>query len=187
MAVFKLSSDKQFLRTFKGSTDIYVFEYLNDPNTFDMIRASNAPWKQLALVSPTSTTFNALEVQDVTIRSDQLTQLANDLTLTDAGGQTFQLIVNRQGLCFVYVNSPSSSIMRLRVSDYFGWSKYGVSVGQASVVWDRWDMHSGAVLVSASNEDLLKKLVEEKDKALEGKNRELAALKLAMKALVNDM
>ncbi|CAN0879773.1 hypothetical protein LINGRAHAP2_LOCUS13283 [Linum grandiflorum] len=186
MAVFKLSSDKHFLRTFKGDPAIYVFEYRDDPNTFDMIRASNSRWTQLAKVAPNSVLFNELEVLGVTIRSNQLTQLANDLTLTDVGGQTFHLIVNRQGLCFVYVNSPYS-IMRLRVNDYFGWSKYGVNVGQASVVWDRWDMNSGGVLVSASNEDLLKKLVEEKDKALEMKDKELAALKLAMKALVEDM
>ncbi|CAN0879784.1 hypothetical protein LINGRAHAP2_LOCUS13288 [Linum grandiflorum] len=152
-----------------------------------MIRASNSRWKFLAKVGPHSASFTELENLGVRIRSNQLTQLVNDLTLTDVGGQTFHLIVNRQGLCFLYVNSPPSSIMRLRISDYFGWSKYGVNVGQASVVWDRWDMSSGAVLVSASNEDSLKKLVEMKDKALEGKDRELAALKLAMKALVNDM
>ncbi|CAN0879782.1 hypothetical protein LINGRAHAP2_LOCUS13286 [Linum grandiflorum] len=187
MAVFKLSSDKHFLRTFKGDPAVHVFEYLDDPNAFDMIRASNSRWTHLAKVGRHSAPFNELEVLGVTIRSNQLTQLAHDLTLTDGGGQTFHLIVNRQGLCFLYVDSPSSSVMRLRVNDYFGWSKYGVNAGQAGVVWDRWDMSSGAVLVpaaaaagSGSNEALLKKLLEQKD-------RELAALKLAMKALVNDM
>ncbi|CAN0879781.1 hypothetical protein LINGRAHAP2_LOCUS13285 [Linum grandiflorum] len=156
MAVFKLSSDKHFLRTFKGDPAVHVFEYLDDPNAFDVIRASNSRWTPVAKVAPDSVSFNELEVQGVTIRSDQLTQLANDLTLTaEDGGQTFHLIVNRQGLCFLYVDSPSSSssIMRLRVNDYFGWSKYGVNPngGQAGVVWNRWDMSSGAVLVPAGS------------------------------------
>ncbi|CAN0879770.1 hypothetical protein LINGRAHAP2_LOCUS13274 [Linum grandiflorum] len=186
MAVFKLSSDKHFLRTFKGDPAIYVFEYRDDPNTFDMIRASNSRWTQLAKVAPNSVLFNELEVLGVTIRSNQLTQLANDLTLTDVGGQTFHLIVNRQGLCFVYVNSPYS-IMRLRVNDYFGWSKYGVNVGQASVVWDRWDMNSGGVLIWNRSEmgsgitmvDVaeLKRVEEEMRKELEEKEKEVDVLK----------
>ncbi|CAN1142327.1 hypothetical protein LINPERPRIM_LOCUS25970 [Linum perenne] len=175
MAVFKLESDKQFLRTFKGDPDIYVFEYLDDPNVFEMIRASDSSWRWIARVghSPAAS-FTELEVLGVRIRSNQLAQLANDLTLTDHAGQTFHLIVNRQGLCFLYVNSPSS-IMRLRINDYFGWSR------------NRWDMSSGAVLVSSASDGYLKKLVEEKDKQLEAKDKELAALKLAMKALIDDM
>ncbi|CAN1853617.1 hypothetical protein LINPERHAP1_LOCUS41097 [Linum perenne] len=79
--------------------------------------------------------------------------------------------------------------MRLRINDYFGWSRYGVDNSEVSVVWDRWDMSSGAVLVSSASDGdgYLKKLVEEKDKQLEAKDKELAALKLAMKALIDDM
>ncbi|CAN1142329.1 hypothetical protein LINPERPRIM_LOCUS25970 [Linum perenne] len=152
-----------------------------------MIRASDSSWRWIARVghSPAAS-FTELEVLGVRIRSNQLAQLANDLTLTDHAGQTFHLIVNRQGLCFLYVNSPSS-IMRLRINDYFGWSRYGVDNSEVSVVWNRWDMSSGAVLVSSASDGYLKKLVEEKDKQLEAKDKELAALKLAMKALIDDM
>ncbi|CAI0424277.1 unnamed protein product [Linum tenue] len=202
MAVFKLESDKQFIRTSKGDPDVYVFEYFDDPNVFEMIRASNNRWRQLTRVGPTgSAPFKVLEVLGVRIGGNQLKNLATDLTLTARDGQTFHLIVNRQGLCFLYVDS--SPVMRLRVNDYFGWSKYGVSPG-VGPIWNRWDMSNGAVLVPAAaapSSDCWKKLAEEKDKLLEksketesllrqsiaDKDKQLAALKASMKALVQEV
>ncbi|CAI0396497.1 unnamed protein product [Linum tenue] len=185
MSVLKLNSDNQFIRSFKGyPTNIFVYDYMDDPNVFEMIHASNSRWSSPTAVGPTITaSYKALEVSGVTIGGDKLTELAKDLTLTDRNGQTFHLIVNRQGLCFVYV--ASQPIMRLRINDRFGWSKYGVKP-RISTVWSVWDMSSGAVLVappandgtaagggekySALNESW-KKVVEEKEKVMEEKER----------------
>ncbi|CAL1363664.1 unnamed protein product [Linum trigynum] len=207
MSAFKLQSDNQFLRTHKGHPDVvFVYEYMDDPNVFETIHASDSRWNAPSAVGHPA----ALEVFGVTIGGAKLKELAKDLTLTDPStGQTFHLIVNRQGLCFVYV--ASQPIVRLRINDHFGWSKYGVKP-RISTIWSVWDMSNGAVLVapppteddaadggekySALNESW-KKVLEEKDKWMEEKEsllrkslaekeKEVIALKAVVKALSSD-
>ncbi|CAN0879768.1 hypothetical protein LINGRAHAP2_LOCUS13282 [Linum grandiflorum] len=136
MAVFKLSSDNQFLVTFEGDAAIYVFQYLEDINASTTIPFTKSRWTQLARLAPDDSA--ELEVQGVTIRSNQFTQLANDLMVTTEDGQTFRLVVNRQGLRFYLLDSSSATLQRLKM--YFDWSKY-------------------------VKEALLRQLLEEKDEA----------------------
>ncbi|CAI0396621.1 unnamed protein product [Linum tenue] len=181
---------------------------MDDPNVFAMIHASDSRWNLPTAVGHPAA-FKALEVCGVTIGGEKLKELAKDLTLTDPStGQTFHLIVNRQGLCFVYV--ASQPIVRLRINDHFGWSKYGVKP-RISTIWSVWDMSNGAVLVAPPTEDdaadggdkysalneSWKKVVEEKEKvreekesllrkSLAEKEREVIALKAVVKALSSD-
>ncbi|CAI0396487.1 unnamed protein product [Linum tenue] len=201
MSVFRLEFDNQFLLTFLGDPDIHVFEYTDDPNVFEMIYdRDDSRWLTGITVgrSPAAS-FRALEVFGVTIGGNKLKQLAKDLTLVDENGQPFHLLVNRQGLCFLRVRSQS--IVRLRINDHFGWSKYGVNP-QISTIWSIWDMNNGAVLVAPPanlgeegiDVDEKKKLLEEKEKLLEEKNKlmekmleekekEVVSLKAALNAL----
>ncbi|CAL1385629.1 unnamed protein product [Linum trigynum] len=189
MVVFSLNSDKQFIQTHHPSPYIHVYEYKGDPNVFEMIHAQDSSFRlpptRIAVPLPplrgAVTEFDELEVFGVTIRGNQLVQLFNDLTLTHANGKTFPLLVNRQGLCFLEVGGQP--VRRLRINDHFGWSKYGVAP-RICTIWSIWDMNNGAVLVAPPVEEdgcesMLRKMLEERDK-------EVAALKTAMKALCHE-
>ncbi|CAN0923942.1 hypothetical protein LINGRAHAP2_LOCUS33853 [Linum grandiflorum] len=164
---FSLSKDNQFIHTNiideRDRYDniivaIYVSEYNDDPNSFaiaedegrgkasrwsptPLARISNDPSQQEA-----SWSHQALEVNGVTLQGDQLTELFNDLTIVREHDREKRnkthLLVNRQGLCFVDVGG--AQIRKLRVNDYFGWSKYGVKlVPHNKEAWKRLDMHTG--------------------------------------------
>ncbi|CAI0473774.1 unnamed protein product [Linum tenue] len=208
MSAFKLQNDNQFVRTVDGSPDIHVVEYMDDLNAFDLIHVSSSRWRDSIAVGPSAgARFKKLEVHGVTIQGSRLEELVKDLTWVDPNGRRFFPVVNRQGLCLVYVGCEP--IKRVRINDHFGWSKYGVKP-VISTIWSIWDMSSGAVLVappiaqggdegddgsrySVLYESSWKKIVEEKDKTesllrkcLEEKEKENAALKAALKALSTD-
>ncbi|CAI0406928.1 unnamed protein product [Linum tenue] len=175
MAVFHMSSDGYFVRTWptSSSVDVYVIDYTGDVYDPDLIRYWDAGrWRGSPIkVGPSGDSkFRALEVHGVVIEGNQLTQLWNDLTLvgTSDGGQNFCLVANRNGLCFLLVGSPS--VKRLRVNDYFGWAKYGVKppIG-TSTIWNRCDLSSGETLVDVGL------LLKNKEKEMQG-NKEVESL-----------
>ncbi|CAL1398975.1 unnamed protein product [Linum trigynum] len=154
---FSLASDKQFIHTAtkdeKTSAGkivaLYVSEYKGDQNGFDITRAGDDGWVgQLARVSNDPdqlrqglATHEALEVNGVTIQGERLTELFNDLAVereADRAKKSY-LMTNRQGLCLV--NVGGSTVKKVRVNDYFGWSKYGVK--PAAGEWKRVDMANG--------------------------------------------
>ncbi|CAN1175601.1 hypothetical protein LINPERHAP2_LOCUS32036 [Linum perenne] len=203
--VFSLVSDKQFIRAMESGSNIFVFEYDDDPSSIEIIYACSSQWKQVATIG-SDEPWKALEVFGVTIEADRLMNLFNDLTYTDASstGQKRHLVVNRQGLCLVFVGGKQ--IKRLRINDNFGWSRYGVKP-PTRTMWSVCDMSNGVVLSDRGEErsdckkcccctrDGLKNVIEEKDKLMEEKDKflmekiellkeEVASLKGALRALI---
>ncbi|CAI0396530.1 unnamed protein product [Linum tenue] len=170
-----LWDDQQFIRTFKGSRTIHVLEYKGeaDPNAFEMVHAARSTaWKERAKVSADDAScYRKLKVLGVRIHGEQLGELADDLTITGSNGQTFHLMVNRRGLCFLEIDNEMGRVKRLRINDHFGWSKYGVRP-ETSTAWSVSDMDNGAVLVgpptptTSSSSSCWKKVQEEKDKLM---------------------
>ncbi|CAN1134418.1 hypothetical protein LINPERPRIM_LOCUS16106 [Linum perenne] len=220
MAVFSMATDRHFVRTWGQNSvvDVFVYEYAGpDPYEPEMIRTRDPTrWRGGAIkVGPSvDAKYKSLEVHGVTIQGPKLTQLAKELTLTSPDGQLFHLAVNRQGYCFLYVNSTTpNNIMRLRINDYFGWSKYGVKLNQGQTwtsIWNKCDMDSLATVVDvaamkkkeeemvdllkekekevAANRDLVEKSKELEcvwKKLLDNKDKQLLLLKNAMSALVD--
>ncbi|CAI0396620.1 unnamed protein product [Linum tenue] len=114
-SVYHLKSDNEFIRTSKGYPYILVYDYLDDPYLSDVIHANSSRFEPLAVVGRRSSAapYKALDVLGVTIHGDKLEELMEDLTLVDQTGQTFHLLVNRRGLCLLYVGSRR--VMRLRI------------------------------------------------------------------------
>ncbi|CAL1374006.1 unnamed protein product [Linum trigynum] len=112
--------------------------------------------------------FRALEVHGVIIKGSRLTQLYNDMTLAASGGQKLYLAANRNGICYLSVNGPY--VTRLRVNDYFKWAKYGVKPQiSPSTIWNKCDLSSGAILVDIgqllkNKEKEMQEIVKEKEK-----------------------
>ncbi|CAL1363560.1 unnamed protein product [Linum trigynum] len=213
MSVFKLRSNKQFIRTLKESPDIQVLEYAGDPLDFGMANLDALSWSPPSVVGPSAeATFDALEVFGVTIAGDQLKELVGDLKIScSRDDRKLCLAVNRQGLCFVAVNTVKG-LRAMRVNDHFGWSKYGVvpEIGSDDV-WSVCDMGNGDVLMGPPTVDgscgkdededakfcgVWKKVVEEKEKvmekteallrkSIEEKEQEAASLKAALNALTS--
>ncbi|CAL1362839.1 unnamed protein product [Linum trigynum] len=185
MSVFKMDSDTYFIRDFVGQpTDLQVYDYTDQHTDFDMVRHSGSRWRQPTIVGlSTRAQFKALEVFGVTIGGDQLKELVKDLSFSNSAGQTFHFSVNRQGLCFLIVYSQP--IVRLRINDRFGWSRYGVKpqLSSRAMLWSICDMSNGAVLVpvdqlqdgTAGGKSVMhscwNKLVEEKNKVIEEKEK----------------
>ncbi|KAL6532906.1 hypothetical protein OROGR_013866 [Orobanche gracilis] len=160
MATFSLTSNNYFLRTYRDSPDIFVFDFKDDITSFDIIR-SPPHWTLRAIIG-NSQKHNALEIFGTTIHGDKLVKLASDLTLK-SGAQTFYMIVNREGLCFLSVNDPV--VKRLRINDYFGWSKYGVELKLDTTVWNKFDLHDGRIVVDMQG--MKKSLSESKERETE--------------------
>ncbi|CAN1235481.1 hypothetical protein LINPERPRIM_LOCUS4522 [Linum perenne] len=133
---------------------------------------------------------DTLEVFGVTFSGASLDTLMRDLTVTGKNGQRLYLMVNRQGVCYVNIECASDTITWLRIDGHFCWSKYGVV--KPIEVRDITSNETGFVdrplaITAAESDDhnleeesevvLLRKLVEEK-------NKEVASLKAALKALV---
>ncbi|CAI0396531.1 unnamed protein product [Linum tenue] len=109
--------------------------------------ARSTAWKERAKVSADDAScYRKLKVLGVRIHGEQLGELADDLTITGSNGQTFHLMVNRRGLCFLEIDNEMGRVKRLRINDHFGWSKYGVRP-ETSTAWSVSDMDNGAVLV----------------------------------------
>ncbi|CAI0396583.1 unnamed protein product [Linum tenue] len=186
MSVFNLQSDNQFIRTNDGSPDIHVFEYMDDLNAFDLIHVSSSRWRSSIAVGPSAAAlYKKLEVHGVTIEGSQLQELVKDLNWVDPNGRRLFPSVNRQGRCLMYVGCQQ--VTRVRISDHFGWSKYGVKPAQISV-WPVFGMMDGAVLAVPRASpphghddgdhgyfsvvcESWKKVMEEKDKVIEEKNK----------------
>ncbi|CAL1372978.1 unnamed protein product [Linum trigynum] len=187
MAVFHMSSDGYFVRTWPASSsaDVYVHDYTGDIYDPDLIRYKDSGrWRggRIKIGPSGDAQFRALEVHGVVIEGNQLTQLFNDLSLTSSdGGQKFCLVANRNGLCFLYVNSPS--VMRLRVNDYFGWAKYGVKPPiSTSTIWNKCDLSNGDTLVDIvqllkNKEKEMQEMVKEKIKQLDEKEKEVSVMR----------
>ncbi|CAN1853609.1 hypothetical protein LINPERHAP1_LOCUS41095 [Linum perenne] len=183
-AVFSLTTDSHFVRTWTSlsSLDVFVHQITGDPYDIEIVRAKDFVIGESIQIGPSiDSNYKALEVHGVKIHGHLLTQLVNDLTLTAPDGQTFHLAVNRQGFCYLFVNS--ASMKRLRINDYFDWSKYGVKPQMVAIatIWNRCNMGSGVTIVDVgelkkAEEELLerndemeamwKKSLEEKDKQM---------------------
>ncbi|CAI0424326.1 unnamed protein product [Linum tenue] len=161
MAAFSLTSNGSFIRTFRNSPDICVFDCQDDPSSFDAILSPPSHWTFRARIGD-SAQYTALELFGTTIQGDELTQLAADLTLK-SNSQTFYLIVNREGLCFLSVGDPV--VKRIRVNDYFGWSKYGVKPVTEPTVWNKMEMFSRGIVVDF--EEMARSLSESRDREAE--------------------
>ncbi|CAN1142344.1 hypothetical protein LINPERPRIM_LOCUS25973 [Linum perenne] len=207
MDVLRMTTDRQFIRAWPARSviDVYVLEYLGDPYDPQMIRINDPDrWlgKPIKVGPSSDSKYKALEIFRVIIRGNQLTQLVQDLTLTSTDGQSFVLAVNRQGFCYIYINNPS--VTRLRINDYFGWSKYGVNLNVK--MWNRCDMYNGETLVDVAELKEKSRELAEKDKelslktqllerskevesmlkkSLEDKDEQLNKLMDAMRALVS--
>ncbi|CAN0927969.1 Glycerol-3-phosphate 2-O-acyltransferase 6 [Linum grandiflorum] len=148
MATFTLTSNNQFLRTFRNSRDICVFDCQDHPTSFDTILSPPSHWTFRARIGHSAhTQYTSLELFGTTIHGADLSQLASDLTFK-SNSQTFYLIVNREGLCFLSVGDPV--VKRVRVNDYFGWSKYGVRpppMMNGSTVWNKLEMFDRRIVV----------------------------------------
>ncbi|CAN1142340.1 hypothetical protein LINPERPRIM_LOCUS25973 [Linum perenne] len=204
-AVFSLTTDSHFVRTWASlsSLDVFVHQITGDPYDIEIVRAKDCVIGESIQIGPSiDSNYKALEVHGVKIHGHLLTQLVNDLTLTAPDGQTFHLAVNRQGFCYLFVNS--ASIKRLRINDYFDWSKYGVKPQMVAnaTIWNRCNMGSGVTIVDvgkskkAEEEDkelslktqLLERSKEVESmlkKSLEDKDEQLNKLMDAMRALVS--
>ncbi|KAL6540498.1 hypothetical protein OROMI_024381 [Orobanche minor] len=158
MATFSLTSDNYFLRTFPHSQDIFVFDFKDDITSFDIVLSSHFTLR--ARIGD-SHQHKALEVFGTTIHGDKLVKLASDLTLK-SGVQTFYLMVNREGLCFLSVNGPV--VKRLRLNDYFGWSKFDVKP-EIKTVWNKFNMIERRIVIGL--EEMKKSLSESKDRETE--------------------
>ncbi|CAN0879780.1 hypothetical protein LINGRAHAP2_LOCUS13284 [Linum grandiflorum] len=172
-AVFSLSTDSHFVRAWPSlsSVDVFVHELTGDPYDFEIVRSNDCVIGDPIQAGPSNDSrYKALEVHGVKIQGHMLTQLVNDLTLTAPDGQTFHLAVNRQGLCYLFVNS--AYVKRLRINDYFNWSKYGVK--RSTTIWNRCEMGSGVTMVDVAE---LKRAEEEMRKELEEKEKEVDVLK----------
>ncbi|CAN1178149.1 hypothetical protein LINPERHAP2_LOCUS33506 [Linum perenne] len=143
MTTFTLTSNNQFIRTFRNSPDICVFDCQDDLASFDTILSIPSHWTFCARIGD-SAQYTALELFGTTIHGNQLSHLASDLTFK-SNSHTFYLIVNREGLCFLSVGDPV--VKRVRVNDYFGWSKYGVSCPPNCTVWSKFDMFERRIIV----------------------------------------
>ncbi|CAL1363568.1 unnamed protein product [Linum trigynum] len=214
MSVLKLLSNKQFITRDhrKECSDVEVVEYAGDPRDFGMVDLDARSWGHSSVVGPSAEAkFEALEVFGVTIGGEQLKELIEDLKVgcSKDGRASLCLAVNRQGLCFVAVNTVKG-LRGLRVNDHFGWSKYGVvpEIG-GDDVWSVCDMGNGDVLMGPPTVDgscgededgkfcgVWKKVVEEKEKvmekteallrkSIEEKEQEAASLKAALNALTS--
>ncbi|CAN1228603.1 hypothetical protein LINGRAPRIM_LOCUS1307 [Linum grandiflorum] len=130
MAAFELVSDKQFIMASdtKDDHDIWAFEYPGDPTRWDIIRPGHNWGVGVRVGNSEHAQFKSLKVLGVAIKGTQLTELARDLILdSKVDNQNFRLLVNRLGHCLLRkVNNPT--IVMLRINDYFGWSKYGVTL-----------------------------------------------------------
>ncbi|CAN1175602.1 hypothetical protein LINPERHAP2_LOCUS32037 [Linum perenne] len=174
MSAFNLESDNQFIGiSDEDSDNITVFEYMGDPNDFQMVYASSSRWRKVATIG-SSQEFDALEVFGVTISDEKMEDLVNDLTFIDpTNDEPFYPLINRQGLCVLSLEC--GPVKRLRINDHFGWSKYGVvrpGGRVVSTVWNVCDMSNGVVLVDPPTmDDDDKKLLEEKEKLLEDKEK----------------
>ncbi|CAN1142338.1 hypothetical protein LINPERPRIM_LOCUS25973 [Linum perenne] len=183
-AVFSLTTDSHFVRTWASlsSLDVFVHQITGDPYDIEIVRAKDCVIGESIQIGPSiDSNYKALEVHGVKIHGHLLTQLVNDLTLTAPDGQTFHLAVNRQGFCYLFVNS--ASIKRLRINDYFDWSKYGVKPQMVAnaTIWNRCNMGSGVTIVdvgkSKKAEEELREALNEKRKELEDKVKEVAVMR----------
>ncbi|CAN1853613.1 hypothetical protein LINPERHAP1_LOCUS41095 [Linum perenne] len=197
-AVFSLTTDSHFVRTWTSlsSLDVFVHQITGDPYDIEIVRAKDFVIGESIQIGPSiDSNYKALEVHGVKIHGHLLTQLVNDLTLTAPDGQTFHLAVNRQGFCYLFVNS--ASMKRLRINDYFDWSKYGVKPQMVAIatIWNRCNMGSGVTIVDVGElkkaEEELREALNEKrkeledKKSLEDKDEQLNKLMDAMRALVS--
>ncbi|CAN1228601.1 hypothetical protein LINGRAPRIM_LOCUS1307 [Linum grandiflorum] len=151
MAAFELVSDKQFIMASdtKDDHDIWAFEYPGDPTRWDIIRPGHNWGVGVRVGNSEHAQFKSLKVLGVAIKGTQLTELARDLILdSKVDNQNFRLLVNRLGHCLLRkVNNPT--IVMLRINDYFGWSKYGVTLPAATPtnVLNKHDMYNWDTVV----------------------------------------
>ncbi|CAN1228595.1 hypothetical protein LINGRAPRIM_LOCUS1307 [Linum grandiflorum] len=192
MAAFELVSDKQFIMASdtKDDHDIWAFEYPGDPTRWDIIRPGHNWGVGVRVGNSEHAQFKSLKVLGVAIKGTQLTELARDLILdSKVDNQNFRLLVNRLGHCLLRkVNNPT--IVMLRINDYFGWSKYGVTLPAATPtnVLNKHDMYNWDTVVdtratmvageqaNGEAKELRIKLAE-KEKKVESLNLELEVCK----------
>ncbi|CAN1235479.1 hypothetical protein LINPERPRIM_LOCUS4520 [Linum perenne] len=146
------------------------------------VRFPRIPAKELTYVAD-----SGLEVFGVTFSGVRMTTLIRDLTLTGKNGQRLYLMVNRQGVCYVNIESASDTITWLRIDGHFCWSKYGVV--KPIEVRDITSNETGLVDRPAESsddhheEDVDKKEMEKSEvfvslrNLLEEKNKEVASIK----------
>ncbi|CAN1235475.1 hypothetical protein LINPERPRIM_LOCUS4516 [Linum perenne] len=179
MSAFMLESDNQFIGISDEDSDtITVFEYMDDPNDFQMVYASSSRWRKVATIG-SSQEFDALEVFGVTISDEKLEDLVNDLTFIDpTNDEPFYPLVNRQGLCVLSLEC--GPVKRLRINDHFGWSDRVVELllleEKEKLLEDKEKLLEEKDKLMEKNESLLRMLFEEKVK-------EVASVKAILKAM----
>ncbi|CAI0406564.1 unnamed protein product [Linum tenue] len=152
MPTFELTSDNEFIMASTDErTDVIVLQYSDDPTALEMIRPSPISGELtdgVRVGASPKAEYNALEVMGAVIKKRRLKELAKDLALPLLDGGFLPLLVNRRGLCLA-ADIDHPSVWRLRINDYFGWSKYGVirEVLDGGGVWNKCDMYNGAVVV----------------------------------------
>ncbi|CAI0407681.1 unnamed protein product [Linum tenue] len=98
MAVFHMSSDGYFVRTWPASSsaDVYVHDYTGDIYDPDLIRYKDSGrWRggRIKIGPSGDAQFRALEVHGVVIEGNRLTQLWNDLTLTSSARSSVSWLI----------------------------------------------------------------------------------------------
>ncbi|KAL6540499.1 hypothetical protein OROMI_024382 [Orobanche minor] len=153
MATFILTSNNYFLTPIPNSRLIGVVECPDDLTSFGTIHSD---WTLRARIGKFEQ-YNTLEVFGTKIHGDKLNELASELIL-----RSNSMIVNREGLCFLSVGSRF--VKRVRLNDYFGWSKFGVKP-EIETVWNKFNMFDRRIVIDL--EEMKKSLSESKDKETE--------------------
>ncbi|KAL6534621.1 hypothetical protein OROGR_013296 [Orobanche gracilis] len=153
MTTFSLTSNNYFLTPMAISRHIGVFECPDDLTSFGTIHSD---WTLRAKIGKFEQ-YNTLDVFGTKIHGDKLNELASELTL-----RSNSMIVNREGLCFLSVRSRF--VKRVRLNDYFGWSKFGVKP-EIETAWNKFDMFDRKIVIDL--EEMKKSLSESRDKEIE--------------------
>ncbi|KAL6539823.1 hypothetical protein OROHE_011594 [Orobanche hederae] len=153
MATFSLTSNNYFLTPIPNSRLIGVVECPDDLTSFGTIHSD---WTMRAKIGKFEQ-YNTLEVFGTKIHGDKLNELASELIL-----RSNSMIVNREGLCFLSVGSRF--VKRVRLNDYFGWSKFGVKP-EIETIWNKFNMFDRKIIIDL--EEMKKLLSESKDKETE--------------------
>ncbi|XP_021755850.1 uncharacterized protein LOC110721031 [Chenopodium quinoa] len=141
MATYTLKSDKTFLQCFEMES-IGVYE-LDGLYTYPVKRKNLI---HLGISIGPGNKYEVLKIGNKEIRGSELQTLTEDL-------YNSQLIINREGLCFVMAKGVTTTVLGLeyfRLFDLFDWSKYDVETS-LNTRWARRDFESGRLLDIGSN------------------------------------
>uniref|UniRef100_A0A803KVG5 Uncharacterized protein n=1 Tax=Chenopodium quinoa TaxID=63459 RepID=A0A803KVG5_CHEQI len=141
MATYTLKSNKTFLQCLEmGSIGVYELDGLY------MYPVKQKNLSYLGINIGLGNKYEALKIGNKEIREPELQTLTEDL-------YNSQLIINREGLCFVMATGVTTTVLGLeyfRLFDLFDWSKYDVKTS-LNTRWARRDFVDGRLLDIGSN------------------------------------